>query len=248
MALLWQKQVGDTCYQVRNHGASVRLYSNGVFHSQWNPRDPLKGSLWELLLLPAYFLPEERLNSVLVLGVGGGALIRLLQAFTSAKRIVGVDLDPVHLDIARRFFGVRDAELVCADACDFVRDHLKRPSHSTFDLVIDDLFGHCDGVAQRAVPADKSWCSSLMRLLHKDGVLVSNFGDRPELQNSAWRDKALRDRLGGAWMACMPQYENHILAVSRRTLRKGELAARAPEKINPANPNRRLDFRMSQLR
>ncbi|MCO1334964.1 methyltransferase domain-containing protein [Microbulbifer sp. OS29] len=248
MALLWQRQVDGTHYQVRNHGASVRLYSNGVFHSQWNPRDPLKGSLWELLLLPAFFLPENRLNSVLILGVGGGALIRLLQAFTSAKHIVGVDLDPVHLDVARRFFGVRNVELVCADACDYVRDHLSQSSHQPFDLVIDDLFGHGDGVAQRAVAADKYWCSSLMRLLHRDGVLVSNFADRAELQGSAWRHKAMRQRLKGVWMADMSQYENHILAVSRKALRKSELMDRAPEKINPANPGRRLDFRMRQLR
>lgn len=248
MALLWQKQTGDTCYQVRNHGASVRLYSNGVFHSQWNPRDPLKGSLWELLLLPAFFLPEKSLNSVLVLGVGGGALIRLLQTYTSVKRIVGVDLDPVHLDVARRFFDVCDVELVCADAREYVADYLSDPSAESFDLVIDDLFGHCQGVAQRAVPADKQWCSSLMRLLHRDGVLVSNFGDRKELQGSAWRQQAMRQRLKGAWMAHMPLYENHILTVSRRVLPLVELNNRAPEKINPANPARRLDFKMSRLR
>ncbi|MFA0812964.1 methyltransferase domain-containing protein [Microbulbifer epialgicus] len=248
MALLWQKQVGDTCYQVRNHGASVRLYSNGVFHSQWNSRDPLKGSLWELLLLPAFFLPEQRLNSVLLLGVGGGALIRLLQAFTSAKRIVGVDLDPVHLEVARRFFDVCDVELVCADAREYVADYLSDSSGERFDLVIDDLFGHCQGVAQRAIPANKEWCSTLLRLLHKDGVLVSNFGDRDELQSSAWRQQSMRQCLKGAWMAHMPQYENHILAVSRKALPLSELNSRAPEKINPANPTRRLEFKMSRLR
>ncbi|WP_444921853.1 methyltransferase domain-containing protein [Microbulbifer sp. CnH-101-G] len=240
MALLWQKQVGDTCYEVRNHGASVRLYSNGVFHSQWNPRDPLKGSLWELLMLPAFFLPEKRLNSVLLLGVGGGALIRLLQAYTSAERIVGVDLDPVHLQVARRFFGVKDVELVHADAKEYVVDYLENPSSEPFDLVIDDLFGHFQGVAQRAVPANQEWCTSLMRLLHKDGVLVSNFGDLQELRGSAWRQKTLRNRLRGAWMAYMPQYENHILAVSRKTLSLSELNARAPGKINPSSPSCRL--------
>ncbi|MFC6979877.1 hypothetical protein ACFQH7_14350 [Microbulbifer taiwanensis] len=92
---------------MRSHGASVRLYSNGVFHSQWNPRDPLKGSLWELLLLPAFFLPGRQVRSVLLLGVGGGALIRLLQQFVGPEKIVGVDLDATHLRIARKYFGVQ---------------------------------------------------------------------------------------------------------------------------------------------
>lgn len=246
MAVVWQRQVRGNCYQVRRHGASVRLYSNGVFHSQWNPRDPLRGSLWELLLLPAFFLPPGQIRSVLVLGVGGGAVIRLLQQFVDPECIVGVDLDAVHLSVARRYFGVRGAELVCADAREYVAGSLAAKKQSSYDLIIDDLFGHNGGDAERAVAADPEWCESLLQLLAPDGLVVSNFGNRREMISSGWCRSGLREQLA-SWSAEMPLYENCVLAVSRRSLSMASLISHAPGAVNPHNPRRRLKCRLRRL-
>ncbi|WP_160153847.1 methyltransferase domain-containing protein [Microbulbifer sp. ALW1] len=245
MALVWEKQVGGNRYQVRKHGASVRLYSNGVFHSQWNPRDPLKGSLWELLLLPAFFLPEKQIQRVLLLGVGGGALIRLLQKFVQPESIVGVDIDPVHLTVARRYFGVQGVELVCADAREFIAGLDSSNTSAPFDLIVDDLFGHSNGEVARAFEADGYWCSKLLRQLSPAGAVVSNFVSRRELLASGWRQAAIRERLQGAWTAQSPLYDNCIGVFSRVPLDKSNLLTQAPAAINPNNPFRKLD---SQLR
>jgi len=248
MALVWEKRSGGAHYQVRRHGASVRLYSNGVFHSQWNPRDPLKGSLWEMLLSPVFFRPPQEIRSVLLLGVGGGALIRLLQRFAAPQRIVGVDLDPIHLQVARRHFGVRNAELICADARDYVADLVSKGEQGCFDLIVDDLFGHFDGEAQRAVAADCAWCAQLLPLLADTGLLVANFGSRRELLASGWRAPELRGQLAGAWTLELPAYENCIYTGSRQPLPMAELQRNAPPAINPANPARRLRGRWQRMR
>ena len=247
MALLWRRQAGCDLYEVRSHGASVRLYSNGVFHSQWNPRDPLKGSLWELLFLPVFFLPRERLRSVLMLGVGGGAVIRLLQHFLSPKRIVGVDLDATHLRVASKYFGVRDVELVHANAIDYVNDQLRAGQAGHFDLVIDDLFGHGSGEAERSVAADRGWCESLLGLTAGDGMVISNFGSRRELLASGWRHQALREQLQGGWTAELPSYENCVIAVSRQPLPISRLQEQAPSAINPYHRANRLNCRIRRL-
>ncbi|WOX05429.1 spermidine synthase [Microbulbifer pacificus] len=248
MALIWQKQVGTNRYEVRTHGATVRLYSNGVFHSQWNPNDPLKGSLWELLLLPAFFLPQGRVRRVLILGVGGGALIRLLQRFVQPEQIVGVDIDRHHLMVAKKFFGVRDATLVCADARVFVAELAADSNSEPFDLIVDDLFGHCDGVAERAIAADKSWCSQLLKLLAPGGLLVSNFGCRCELLESGWCAPEIRPRLQGAYSADLPGYENCVGVFSPAPLSRSLLTKWAPAQINPSNPSRKLQARLRILR
>lgn len=250
MALVWEKRVGNNRYEVRSHGATVRLYSNGVFHSQWNSNDPLKGSLWELLFLPVFFRPVQQVRRVLILGVGGGALIRLLQRYLSPEEIVGVDIDRYHLTVARRYFGVRGAELVCADARVYVSEQgaAKGTGTRTFDLIVDDLFGHCDGVAERAFESDRSWCESLLKLLSPDGVVVSNFGGRRELLRSGWRGAGLRERLQGAWSADLPEYENSIGIFSRNPLYSAALTEQAPAAINPANPKRKLAAHLSRLR
>ena len=37
MALLWEKRAAGVHYSVRNAGNTVRLYTNGVLHTQYNP-------------------------------------------------------------------------------------------------------------------------------------------------------------------------------------------------------------------
>ena len=109
MSVLWQTERNGTRYSVRAHGASVRLYSNGVFHSQWNPDRPFAGGVWDCLSLPALYRPAAALRRVLLLGVGGGAVIRQLQTLVPFESLTAVEIDPVHIDVARRWFGVGEA-------------------------------------------------------------------------------------------------------------------------------------------
>lgn len=216
MALLWEKRAAGVHYEVRNAGRTIRLYSNGVLHTQYNPARLLTGSVWDLLLLGSLFVPRERRRRVLVLGVGGGAVIhQLLQVFPDAH-ITGIELNPVHIAVARRFFGVRGerVELVCENAITWLAMHDGAP----FDLVIDDLFGDRDGVPCRAVAADAGWFGLLAAQLDPEGVLVTNFADGREMRACAWRaaggsqGKALRRRFPAAISLATPTCENRVVA------------------------------------
>lgn len=217
MAVIWTKATRDTHFEVRRAGRSIRLYTNGVFHSQFNPANPISDTVWNLLLLPAFFGPSNRVQRVLVLGVGGGAIVRLLRQFVQPERIVGVELDPTHIEIARRFFGVtpKIAELVEADAVDWL-DRYRGPP---FDLIVDDLFGEQDGEPVRAVEADKKWLGLLSRNLSDDGVLVMNFiGTRALRAATAELREAMPGRFGGAFHLSLPDYENAVGAFIREPL------------------------------
>lgn len=78
MAVLWEKHVDGVRYQVRAAGRTRRFYTDGVFHSQYNPLNPVTGHVWDLLMIPAFFYATGSVGRVLVLGVGGGAVIGLL--------------------------------------------------------------------------------------------------------------------------------------------------------------------------
>lgn len=177
MALIWARRLGGAHYALRSAGATRRLYRNGVLHTAWNPRRPLTGSVWDLLFLPALFLPEGAVRRVLVLGVGGGAVIRLFQRHLAPEHIVGVDLDPVHLRLAERVFGVGGpgVRLVCADA----RRHLAR-DRSRYDVIVEDVFVEHEGVPRRALHGDAAWLRRLAARLSPQGVLVVNHGDAAE--------------------------------------------------------------------
>lgn len=171
MAVVWSREVDGVIYEVRAAGSTRRLYSNGVFHSSYNPKRPVTGGVWDLLMMPAFFYPPGTIQRVLLLGAGGGTVIRQLREFVRPREIVAVDLNPVHLDVARRFFAVQgaDVRLVRADA----REWLAR-DRAHYDLVIDDLFGERDGEPVRAVNAEVAWCRQLRDRTTAAGAVAIN--------------------------------------------------------------------------
>ncbi len=244
MALLWRKTCEDTDYEVRSAGRTRRLYTNGVFHSQYSPARPWTHGVWDLLMLPALFHSPGEIQRVLVLGVGGGAVIRLLQSHIRPREIIGIDLNPVHLSVARRFFGVRtsSAELIPADACHWLANYRGPP----FDLIIEDLFGDADGQPRRAVPLDAGWCALLKRHLSRRGTLVVNTLGQGELRRSTlctrWRTARGFRR---AWRLDLPVYDNVVGAFLRVDAERHTLY-KALEAL-PRTPGRKLDFRLRRL-
>ena len=55
MAILWSRQIAGVNYQVRTAGQTRRLYTDGVFHSQYHPGRMYTGGVWDLLMMPALF-------------------------------------------------------------------------------------------------------------------------------------------------------------------------------------------------
>ncbi|MFZ5724130.1 MAG: spermidine synthase [Pseudomonadota bacterium] len=218
MAVVWQKRVDGVRYELRRAGRTLRLYTNGVLHTQYNPQRLATGSVWDLLTMAALLLPPEQVRRVLVLGVGGGAAIRQLREFFPQAHITGIELNPVHLQVAQRFFGL-DApaggslELVCDNAINWLALYDGPP----FDLVIDDLFGERDGVPCRAVRADADWLDLLVTHLGKRGLLTVNFADRREAAQSPWRsvfgsEKRRRARFPAVLSLSTPGCQNRVLS------------------------------------
>ncbi|HFD78930.1 MAG TPA: class I SAM-dependent methyltransferase [Gammaproteobacteria bacterium] len=248
MSILWERRSGGNCYQVRQAGHSRRLYTNGVFHSQYNPHRPLTGSVWDLLFLPAFFYPAGSIRRVLVLGVGGGAVIRQLHRFVKPAEILGIELNPVHITLARRFFDVKGegVRLQQADAVDWVRDWRGAP----FDMIIDDLFSDQGGEAQRAVAAGPEWAQALLACLAPGGLLVSNFASRLELEVSAYLTlPACRRRIRSAFRLETAQNYNAVGAFLDQAVTTANLRRRlrASRELDPRRKSSRLAYRIRTL-
>ena len=122
-----------------------------------------------------------------------------------------VELNPVHVEISRRWFGLggsrRDLVFNVADARDFIKTY-RGPK---FDLVVEDLYLKRDGEANRAITMDKKWMSTLRRHLARGGMLVSNFSDRRE-----FRQSVPLAQWAGIYTMTLPAYENVIGIYVRR--------------------------------
>lgn len=247
MTVIWTKTVNDRRFEVRRAGRSVRLYTNGVFHSQYNPANPITATVWSLLVLPAFFRPPGTIERALVLGVGGGAVIRLLDQCVRPKKIIGIELDPIHLYVARRFFGVtvNRALLVEADAVAW----LHRYRGPKFDLIVDDLFGEKEGEPVRTVETNRRWLEMLSQNLVDDGVLVMNFVSTQTLRESARTlHETMPSRFGSAFRLSLPGYENAVGAFIHHSMAGSRLRQMLRRKGVPCGGSlSRLRYRIQRV-
>lgn len=213
MAVVWEQNIEDNHYEVRTAGASVRLYRNGVNHSQWNPNRPLAGSIWDLITLPTLYGAPKMIQDVLVLGFGAGTVGCQLAELVAPRRIVGIELDPIHLSIAEGFFDCPEiCELVAADAVEWVASSQEI---ERFDVIIEDLYGEEDGLPVRCVPMDEAWCHSLSRMLRPGGILIFNVIEPDKIQHlPIFHSKKLGKRFSETLSYRIDGYENRTIAFS----------------------------------
>lgn len=243
MAILWSTKKAGVNYQVRTAGKTRRLYTDGVFHSQYHPARQYTGAVWDLLMLPALFYKPGQLKRILLLGVGGGSVIHLLHHYVHPDVIDGIELNPVHLQIARRFFDIRPAlaNLVHADGIDWLQNYSGPP----YDMIIDDLYGEQDGEPKRAVELDYGWLNTLRKNLGPRGVIVLNTMSSRELKRAACFTHAQLSRsFKSAYQLHLPIYHNAVGAVFRPSVQAGDLRRRLSQYPGLSQ----LGFRLRRLK
>lgn len=248
MAVLWQTWQGGNHYEVRSAGRTRRLYTNGICHSEYNPTHAVTKSIWDCLFLPALFKSMTDIKRVLVLGVGGGSVVHMLQRYVNPESITGVELSAVHLDVAETYFGLGDIELYEADAGSWLADY----AGPAFDFIVDDLFLEEGSEACRAIDMDAGWMRLLLKHLAPHGVLSVNFSDYRNLKDSAWFSHATcRRRFPAAFTLRTPYLDNVVGAFCRfdttiSALRR-QLASIPPLARSQKNGQLRYSVRRLQL-
>ena len=128
------------------------------------------GSLQRILKFGLKKINLSKVNSVLILGLGGGSVIETLrQDFNYSGLIEAVELDPAIIDIAKTEFGIQQDETLkihCADAYEFVKDRSK-----TFDLIIVDLYIDLD-VPNKFL--DLKFWDHILALKNSSGSIIFN--------------------------------------------------------------------------
>jgi spermidine synthase len=82
---------------------------------------------------------SKNIDNCLLLGLGAGSVVHLLRKkFKLSMPITAVEIDPVVLELGRKYFGLNDypaLNIVNQDAFNYARD-----CKGTFDLIVIDLF------------------------------------------------------------------------------------------------------------
>ena len=114
-------------------------WHNGKKHLNSKNANYSYGSLQGILKFGIEKINLQKVDSILVLGLGGGSVIETLRKeFNYQKKVTAIEIDPVIIDIANTEFGITENEnlkIFCADATDFLETNTM-----LFDLIIIDLF------------------------------------------------------------------------------------------------------------
>jgi len=82
---------------------------------------------------------KSEMNNCLILGLGGGSAAKLVRKYWPKAKITGVDIDPVIVEMGRKYLGINGVEIVIKDAFTFLSAAPKIPN-TKHDLILVDLY------------------------------------------------------------------------------------------------------------
>jgi spermidine synthase len=222
----------------------VRIHDVGVQRSLFFVRDDGTHALQSLvnlatphLLLTPYartmfasYLFEPAPERVLIVGLGGGAMVRFLEHEDAALRIDAVDIDPQIVTIAERYFGTRPSDrvrLMVADGYDLIRS-----STEVYDVIYMDAFLRpSDETDQAGNPLrlkEAPFYTALRARLSPGGVVAFNLNPQPERERDI---DELRSAFPQVYVWSVEVDLNWIAVATQEPRRstEAELRARAAE-------------------
>jgi spermidine synthase len=116
---------------------------------------------------------RQQVESVLILGLGGGSAAKLVRKHWPEAKITGVEIDPVMIDLGKKYLGLADLniDLKIQDAFEFCLNHQSLVINHQYDLILVDIY------VGREVPekfeSDK-FLGLILGLLSSDGLVVFN--------------------------------------------------------------------------
>ena len=153
-----------------------RLIADGYTQSRALNKHGRTGFYWDGFVRNIPDLTKD--SRVLILGLGGGTVAKLLTNKFGPIAIDGVEIDPLMVELGRQYldFHEKNVNVINADATKFLDQ-----ARYKYDLVGVDLFAHGD-VAAGAESED--FFKKVKRVVTKDGVVVINkvFTGREQLQ------------------------------------------------------------------
>ncbi len=207
---------------VTRQGATITLWSEaGIRHTVFDSAVPhLPGLEYARNMLTVLaFCP--RAQSCLVLGLGGGSIPRMLLAARTNIDVDAVEIDPVVVELAERYFHIRSLprfRIHLDDAASFLKNCTSRYSIIVVDAYVGEQFpDHC---------ATREFITDARRCLLDDGVLAINWlGGALQTRESLLRNLQLI--VGPVWQLPGLKSRNFVYFASARPIKRPDIISTA---------------------
>lgn len=159
--------------KVVDKGKTRKLIINGILQSSNFDSPIIPKMCWGKIAQVTSEL--SNVGRILVLGLGGGTIAKLLSIKYPGIEIVSVDIDPVVVDVARKYFdldSIQNHRIIVADACGVVTSPEEYGlSPNEFDAVIVDIF---QGEVYPDIGNSGSFFAGIKKLIRPEGLAIFN--------------------------------------------------------------------------
>lgn len=160
---------------VRGDGTVTEFQVEGAVHA-WRHEHRYLSMAWGAMAAAALLRHQGPPRRILMLGLAGGTVFRILRHLLPDAHLTAVEIDPEILVLAERHMGLQELEarIHVADA----RIWLAR-NRRTFDVVIDDCYLAGPEDVFRPHAGDETVRKNLLRAVAPSGVLIVNLVTGP---------------------------------------------------------------------
>lgn len=175
-------------------------------------RDDLLIEYTRFMFLSYVFNPQPKRS--LIVGLGGGAMVHFLQAKDPALKVDVVEIDPLIVSVADRFFDVRtggNIDVKVADGLAYLRS-----TDAKYDVIYMDAFLRPSAVTDRVgVPRHlktAQFYDQIVRArLNPDGVVVFNLNPH----NSVFEDiRTIKSVFPNTYVFKLTGYDGYVVVAS----------------------------------
>jgi len=116
-------------------------------------------------------IKDKTVDTVLIVGLGGGGIAKIIRGMWPKAKIVGVDIDKVMVDLGKKYLGLdkTNTEIHIEDATKFVANLIAEKQK--YDLICVDTY---IGEVFPEKFLSTAFLKDLKKLLNTDGVVIYN--------------------------------------------------------------------------
>jgi len=132
------------------------------------------------------YLVRPKQDRVLIVGLGGGSMVHFLQHYEPNTKVDVVEIDPVIVKIADKYFGVKsggNVNIITKDAFAYIKE-----TDAKYDVIYMDAFlkpalGKTDETGNPLKLKTINFYKDLQKHLNADGLVVYNINPHDGLEN-----------------------------------------------------------------
>lgn len=222
--------------RIVRYGDRIDMEVKGATFATWHPDELLTGYSWDAMSAAALLHPSRRPRDILLLGLAGGTMVRILRHLIPGARITAVEVDRELVDLAAEHMhlDMTAFALHIGDAYAFLEETPRR-----FDVILDDVFLSGASDVYRPEHVDTDLVVRYQQALKKDGIVALNMitdkPHRPLLKRTA---AALASGFPERATITAPRGYNQALTAGNNLRR--DIDMQTKEAVFPSKADRRM--------